>query len=390
MGRPKGSKSVTIKEIEFKIINSRHNFKLLSNILRKNNRLYVKIQCLDCNLIWDMRLDSLFSDRGCRSKKCKYHIRRRSNEYIDNYLISNNIPLKRLGDFVNMHSNIYFLCLNGECNYKWKPKPHHIINNKQGCPKCSIRKRRLSNEEIDRRLKGRCIKILEDYSKKEDLSQKTKFVCLAEGCNYIWETMLHKVISGEITGCPECGGTKLSNNEKFDKKTKNHSFIRIGNYVGSRTHLKVKCKKCGNVWEATPGNLLYGYGCALCKNKNEKLIYNLLVENGIDFEYQKNIKNISPSKNKKYKVDFYINNINIIIEYNGAQHYRPVKFGGISLEEANINFKKQRKRDRFIKNFCKENNITLIEIDGRYLNILNLQKYVMKILITFITDKRIK
>lgn len=56
-------------------------------------------------------------------------------------------------------------------------------------------------------------------------------------------------------------------------------------------------------------------------------------------------------------IDFYLPKYNTFIEYNGQQHYRPVKiFGGEG------NFKKQLERDTYVREYCSKNKINLIEI----------------------------
>ena len=55
-------------------------------------------------------------------------------------------------------------------------------------------------------------------------------------------------------------------------------------------------------------------------------------------------------------LDIFIPSLNVAIEYQGIQHYEPVKcFGGDSA------FKERRLRDRKKKELCQENNIKLIE-----------------------------
>lgn len=55
--------------------------------------------------------------------------------------------------------------------------------------------------------------------------------------------------------------------------------------------------------------------------------------------------------------DFYIPEYNILIEYNGIQHYKPIGlFGG---EE---HLKYRQNNDNIKKNYCKENNIPLLII----------------------------
>ena len=63
------------------------------------------------------------------------------------------------------------------------------------------------------------------------------------------------------------------------------------------------------------------------------------------------------NKSGKAYIDFYLPDYNTFIEYNGEQHYRPIKYF-----ELNKSFEQQQKRDEFVRNYCKDNNIKLIEI----------------------------
>ena len=51
-----------------------------------------------------------------------------------------------------------------------------------------------------------------------------------------------------------------------------------------------------------------------------------------------------------------------MIEVDGEQHFRPVCFGGITKERAELNFKKSQERDRIKDEYCKENGIKLLRI----------------------------
>lgn len=55
-------------------------------------------------------------------------------------------------------------------------------------------------------------------------------------------------------------------------------------------------------------------------------------------------------------------------EYNGAQHYMPVTFGGTSIENAQEKFKNQQIRDQQVREFARMNNMELYEIDYRNYN----------------------
>jgi very-short-patch-repair endonuclease len=86
-------------------------------------------------------------------------------------------------------------------------------------------------------------------------------------------------------------------------------------------------------------------------------------------------------------VDFYVKDKNIIIEYNGDQHYEPVCFGGISVKESKQNFIKQQERDKYIEQFCINNSIKLIWIDGRKYKDNKLKKYLIEEIIPLLKDQ---
>ena len=69
------------------------------------------------------------------------------------------------------------------------------------------------------------------------------------------------------------------------------------------------------------------------------------------------LANLFKYKGNNYRLDFFIPSKNLIVEYNGAQHYKPVKlFGGAKT------FHKQQERDKNVREYCKVNNIKLLEI----------------------------
>lgn len=60
--------------------------------------------------------------------------------------------------------------------------------------------------------------------------------------------------------------------------------------------------------------------------------------------------------------DRYLPDFNILIEYDGEQHYFPIRFGDISNEQAKEKFDKVCLHDNIKNKYCKDNNIPLIRI----------------------------
>ena len=113
----------------------------------------------------------------------------------------------------------------------------------------------------------------------------------------------------------------------------------------------------------------------LTTSVGERIVSEFLTKNGINFKPEQTFEGCFVEKNRKcfkLKYDFYLPEKNILIEYDGIGHYKPVdRFGGQK------GFETQRMND-FIKNkFAKSQNMKLIRIPytvrtidevGKYLN----------------------
>lgn len=88
-----------------------------------------------------------------------------------------------------------------------------------------------------------------------------KFKC--QKCGHEWEAQPRNILGGN--GCPKCAHFKT--HEKFMKdfyEKGNSSLEVVGDYISSRTPIKVKCKICNQEFENTPAALLLGTGCLVC------------------------------------------------------------------------------------------------------------------------------
>ena len=231
----------------------------------------------------------------------------------------------------------------------------------QGCPKCKKpNKLKFTNEKIDCFLIKNNINIkrLDDYKNSDT---PIKWLCLK--CENKWSTVPNSIRQG--TGCPKCKDTKLTNQDIDKFIIENLLPIkRIDNYINSQTKIHWQCINCNNIWLAQPCEIKRknrGSGCPKCAcHKNEKRIGEVLHELNIIYE-----KICIKTNERKYFPDYFISKFNLIIEYNGIQHYGPIRFGTMTENQANISFQKQQARDDGLRKYCFDNNIVLLEIDGR-------------------------
>ena len=195
-----------------------------------------------------------------------------------------------------------------------------------------------------------------NYSKTEYVNghKKVKIICPVHG---IFEQDASKHTRGG--GCIKCANERQAMGiEKFIEK----AILKHGNkfdyslveYINTITKVKIICPDHG-IWEQVPNSHLNGNGCPNCKNsKGENKIRKFLQENNFEFEQEKRFKDC---KNKNpLPFDFYLPELNICIEFQGRQHFENVPvFGKHNLIE-------QIKRDNIKRDYCRQNNIQLIEI----------------------------
>ncbi len=103
---------------------------------------------------------------------------------------------------------------------------------------------------------------------------------------------------------------------------------------------------------------MQGRTCMKCSkrtSKQEREILNILNKKHIKFVHQKKFAGCKDKKLLSY--DFYIPSKNLLIEYNGKQHYEPIEaFGG----ENQLHV--QRHHDWLKRKFARDNHISLLVI----------------------------
>lgn len=113
----------------------------------------------------------------------------------------------------------------------------------------------------------------------------------------------------------------------------------------------------------TPQCHLDGQGCSKCKSsKGELKIIHFLNENGIKYIAQKSFNDCKNLKTGyKLKYDFYIPSKNLLIEYDGEQHF---KYGGnvgkYKITKSDLEYTKYK--DKIKTKYAKRKGIRLLRI----------------------------
>jgi len=305
----------------------------------------------------------------------------------------NNKPFELISDtYERNDKSLKWKCLKEECGEEFENDWNCIDSQSQGCPFCRGLKVGLSN----------CLATKNPELAKEwhpTLNGDLTPFDVTCGCNksvwwkcekgHEWKVEIYNRV-GNDSNCPYCSGRYPKNDynllvcnpelckewdySKNDKKPEEYLPF-------SSEYVWWKCKECGHEWYVSIANRSAGNGCSQCnESKGEKKISEFCKTFNISHDTQYKFDDLRGIGGGLLKIDSLIfwddemTKIKIAIEYDGIQHFRPIKhFGGLE------GFKKRIKNDIMKNLYCAKNNIKLIRIP--YWEFDNIEKYLRYYLI---------
>lgn len=199
------------------------------------------------------------------------------------------------------------------------------------------------------------------HSQYTGMKDHTDFKCLK--CQNVWIARPDSIIKGH--GCPKCEyDSRRLTNEIIDRKILGSDTKRNGNFIDSKTKIEWRCLRCDNTWRARTHKIFLGQGCPLCGvGRNERRVKKIIEDNFVF----KSIDKISYTINGIKRVpDFTITKKDstiVIVEYNGEQHYRPVKFSNQQTDEdVQVSFMRQKKRDAEVESYFLKKRVPIVWI----------------------------
>ena len=190
-------------------------------------------------------------------------------------------------------------------------------------------------------------------------------------CGNIVDVNVYNLKYGFSTNCGCKRKEKLSNIAKKDIIGQKFGKLTVLKECGVNNLGKVKwlCKcDCGNESIVTTGSLISGHtmSCGCIKSQGNYLLTSTLRKKGIEYksEYCVNLSN-SEYNVDRLLFDVYLPKYNVVIEYDGEQHFYPCDlFGG---EEG---FERTKERDEIKNIYCENNGIILYRISYKDKNII--------------------
>ena len=306
----------------------------------KNNNTMLTFKC-NSGHTYIQRVSKHLSGHGC--PKCKGGVSI-SNIMYKKLCESNNQDLP-IDDYRNSKTKIRYKCSMGHI-YIQSPSSHL---QGQGCPICFGNKKKTSEEYYNE-----CKELGLDLPIGDYINAKVKIYHKCKQ-GHVYKQTPSDHLQGQ--GCPKCKGSKKKTLKQYYDECKERELdLPIENYVNAKTKIKHVCSRCGNIYKQTPYNHLQGYGCPTCSQSHgEKFIRNYLDKYSINYIPQKKFNDL---KDKTYlSYDFYLPDYNILIEYQGKQHYEECTYFG-----GKDTFEKQQLHDKLKREYAKNNGYKLLEL----------------------------
>ena len=244
-----------------------------------------------------------------------------------------------------------------------------VFNNGRRCPKCSgnlrMTEKLLRDRLYEKHHTNYSLIKYSGYSNKPSIFKHN--VCGVEF------SMRANNILNQGNECPYCTGRGNWTQEMFEKKIDEivgDEYSLIGEFINYRNKVHMKHNLCGHTWYVSPGNFVNeGVSsrcphCAITVSKGEKKILSFLTENNIDFSFDETFKG------SRFRPDFIIPELSLVIEYDGIQH-----FVDKSLFER---IEEIRKRDTRKNIMMRENGFSILRISYKeYDNVESILKDII-------------
>ena len=260
--------------------------------------------------------------------------------------------------YVNNYTKVNIICpIHG--SFLVKPS-NHLCG--CGCKECMHEKQKLTKEQFI--LRARQIHGWKyDYSKVNYIDSQTKIHIICPEHGEFWQKP-NGHLNGQ--GCPICGTIKIKEKLAFSKDDVLKKFIETnGNkynyskfeYNGYDVKSEIICPEHGSFLQ-TPRSHMRGVGCPYCANKHligESKLKELLENNFKKVLYQVKSSTIGFEWLGRQSLDFYVPEINTAIEYQGEQHFIPIKHWG---NEKKFNYTRSLDIEKYHK--AKNNGVKLL------------------------------
>ena len=365
--RNEAARTVPINEEEDKKLCEKNNFTYISSE-KIDHVFYIRFICNNHRDLGEQTMTKANMKRDI--KGCQYCSSKNLPEwYVMEKKEEINPTIKILEPYVNLTTPIKYICTKH--NYSAKNTMQSILRG-QGCYYCGIEK--LSQQSF-----------LSDETVIKNVKRKNPHVDLVqyngESTASIWHCNRHNknfkknyltLLTCE-SGCDECyrefirERSGLGLEEFKNRLSKVHPELIVkGEYINSGTNIELFCTKHNHTYSTTPVSAIKRLSC--CPKSRvtykEEYMCSLLEKWNYNITRQKIFEDCRDKNCLPF--DCYLDDYNVCIEYDGEQHFRPVRFGKQKFQDTLDKFEITKKHDAIKNDYCKKNNIPLIRVPYYY------------------------
>jgi len=269
--------------------------------------------------------------------------------------------------YVDCSTDIKIFCKNHKGSFYQNPS-HHLEGH--GCALCAGSKKYTTEEFIEKAIEVHGDKYDYKYVDYKGREVIVKIFCKKHK-KFFYQKPCHHIRG---SGCKDCGKEisirkQSKSQDDFIKEAikingNKYDYSKV-KYIKARCPVEIICLKHFSFFQS-PDSHLRGQGCPVCCKKGESKVGEFLVKYFKDWKIiaQKKIWSSFKYYLRSRVCDFWLerDDIKVVVEYDGEQHFRPVRFNGMSFEKAKNNFKRTQLKDKLDIQFCKENDIILYRI----------------------------
>lgn len=271
-------------------------------------------------------------------------------------------------EYINTHTKVTIRCkLHG--TFTQKPNSH--VTHHQGCPDCGKETHKDTKSSfIEKSIKKHSNKYSYDWVVYVNRHTNVNILCNVHG---MFSTTPKNHLLGY--GCTLCGinarsKTNLKTNDQFiaDAKKIHGNRYDYSNteYIKAHDYVNINCKTHGS-FNVKAYTHLNGVGCAKCNSSlGECLITEFLQDNNISYYAEHTYVDCVDVGLLRF--DFYLPEHNMLIEFDGKQHFEFSSKFHKSLQT----FQDMQRRDNIKNIYAATNNIPLIRISYKDMQNINI------------------
>lgn len=274
------------------------------------------------------------------------------------------------GNIKKYHRSVIWMC-RCECgNIIYVNSNTLKTGDSKSCGKCNY-------ENLTGRVFGKLTVLKEFTDGNGNIVKNNKNIvwCCRCECGNIRNVAARYLKSGSTKACEKCNYESKHDYENLTDKFFGKLIVlkeatdENGNIIKNKGNIMWACQcECGNIIDVRTSNLKSGNtrscGCLSCTKNISQSILTKLLNKILCCKVEQNYRKLNwlrnPQTNYNLEADIYIPSLNIIIEYDGIQHFKSVEcFGGEG------SFKKRQELDK-IKNELIQQHIASGGEDIKY------------------------